>query len=113
MKDLYYYTKVETMRYILCDANIFATNIRYMNDSEEYANGLKELRKIYESHSEGIRIPFEKITEELEKDIPIYSISFSAARDLLSQWSMYAGESGVSIKMQFEENERYKVFAYS
>lgn len=99
------------MRYILCDANIFATNIRYMNDSEEYANGLKELRKIYENHSEGIRIPLEKITEELEKDIPIYSISFSAARDLLSQWSMYAGESGVSIKMQFEENERYKVFA--
>lgn len=43
MKDLYYYTKVETMRYILCDANIFATNIRYMNDSEEYANGLKRI----------------------------------------------------------------------
>lgn len=97
------------MRYILEDANIFATNIKYMNDSEEYANGLKELRKIYESHSEGKKIPFSKIEAELEKDIPIYSISFSGARDLLSQWSMYAGESGVSIKMQFDGSEKYKV----
>lgn len=98
------------MRYILKDANIFATNIKYMNDSEEYANGLKELRKIYEDHFGDKRISYEKIRAELEKDIPIYSISFSGARDLLSQWSMYAGESGVSIKMQFEENEKYEVF---
>ena len=91
------------------NANIFATNIKYMNDSEEYANGLKELCKIYESHSDGKLVSSEKIEAELEKDIPIYSISFSGARDLLSQWSMYAGESGVSIKMRFDGSERYKV----
>ena len=92
------------------NANIFATNIKYMNDSEEYANGLKELYKIYESHSDGKLVSSEKIEAELEKDIPIYSISFSGARDLLSQWSMYAGESGVSIKMQFDGTEKYKVY---
>lgn len=108
--NLYYYTRVETMRYILMNANIFATNIKYMNDSEEYANGLKELYKIYESHSDGKLVSSEKIEAELEKDIPIYSISFSGARDLLSQWSMYAGESGVSIKMQFDGTEKYKVY---
>lgn len=75
--NLYYYTRVETMRYILMNANIFATNIKYMNDSEEYANGLKELYKIYESHSDGKLVSSEKIEAELEKDIPIYSISFS------------------------------------
>lgn len=78
--NLYYYTRVETMRYILMNANIFATNIKYMNDSEEYANGLKELYKIYESHSDGKLVSSEKIEAELEKDIPIYSISFRGKR---------------------------------
>lgn len=99
------------MRYILENANIFATNIKYMNDSEEYANGINELNNIYKSKMEKREIPREKIDAELEKDVPIYSISFSGARDLLSQWSMYAGESGVSIRMQFDKNEKYKVVA--
>ena len=41
--ELYYYTSTDTMRYILEKGDIFATNIRYMNDSEEYTNGLEEL----------------------------------------------------------------------
>lgn len=41
---LYYYTSTDTMRYILGSGDIYATNIRYMNDSEEYTNGLNEIK---------------------------------------------------------------------
>lgn len=42
--NLYYYTSTDTMRYILGNGDIYATNIRYMNDSEEYTNGLNEIK---------------------------------------------------------------------
>ena len=116
---LYYYTNVETMRNILCQANIYATNLLYMNDSEEYANGLKELsiilNKRYENQVNSmsdsrILIDEKKLQKELEKEVSVYSISFSEARDLLSQWSMYAGESGVSLKLEFANDETYMTY---
>lgn len=122
---LYYYTNVETMRCILKGADIYATNLQYMNDSEEYANGLKELRVIFNKNYElwkkqqlenqiesdkSILIDEEKLQKELEREVSVYSISFSESRDLLSQWSMYAGESGVSLKLKFENNETYMTY---
>ena len=47
MDLLYYYTTSETMKYILTQGDIFATHISYLNDSEEYINGLRELREIF------------------------------------------------------------------
>ena len=44
--ELFYYTSTDTMSKILMNGNIYATNIRYMNDSEEYINGLKEIYKL-------------------------------------------------------------------
>ena len=44
--ELYYYTTTDTLRFILEKGDIYATNIRYMNDSEEYFNGLKELHRL-------------------------------------------------------------------
>ncbi len=106
----YYYTNVETMRYILQDANIYATNLGYMNDAEEYANGVRELRDIFNGRKGKELITKEMLREVLEKEITSYSISFSEARDLLSQWSMYAGESGVSLKMCFSGAEKYLAY---
>lgn len=45
-KELYYYTSTDTMRFILTKGDIFATNLKYMNDGEEYTNGLTELRAV-------------------------------------------------------------------
>ena len=42
MDLLYYYTTSETMKYILTQGDIFATHISYLNDSEEYNNGLRK-----------------------------------------------------------------------
>lgn len=107
--DLYYYTNIGAMCCILQKSNIYATNLKYMNDSEEYANGLKELRTIFKEKGD-VSITQERLQEELEQDVATYSISFSTKRDLLSQWSMYAGESGISFKMVFSGNERYKAY---
>lgn len=108
--DLYYYTNVETMRCILQNANIYATNLRYMNDAEEYANGVKELREIFNEKREKVLITEEMLHGILENEVTSYSISFSEADDLLSQWSMYAGESGISLRMRFTGDEKYRVY---
>jgi len=112
MDLLYYYTTSETMKYILTQGDIFATHISYLNDSEEYINGLRELREIFGSNDLGggetslFRADY--AYEEALKKIPqIYSISFSKEADLLSQWYMYARESGVRLGMQFSEKKQY------
>ena len=72
---LYYYTSVETMRFILENANIYATNLKYMNDAEEYSNGLKELRYVI---NQEFGKNTELITEEdLEKSIRMEPDSYS------------------------------------
>lgn len=117
--ELYYYTTTDTLRFILEKGDIYATNIRYMNDSEEYFNGLKELYRLI--NNEGIvkkwlaeknpdNLTYEMLrsafTEEAlrsnTENAEFYSISFCQKNDLLSQWVIYARESGVSIKMNFE-----------
>lgn len=110
-KELYYYTTSDTMRYILTKGDIYATNLKYMNDGEEYTNGLTELKTVLNKKYEGrAKIRQEDFEEEINQQPKIYSISFSRERDLLSQWSMYAKESGISIRMDFsgdKVNEEY------
>lgn len=124
--DLYYYTSTDTMRYVLTQGDIFATNIRYMNDSEEYINGLREVYQLSQKESfleawikekgydesllKGMQTIFSKKNfEENKRNMEYYSISFCKENDLLSQWAIYAKESGVSIKMNFAD-EKYKFF---
>lgn len=119
--ELYYYTSTDTMRFILEKGDIFATNIRYMNDSEEYTNGLKELKKLadneelvgqwlerYKRKDISVKNIKEIFTDENlnlnMQNMEYYSISFCGTNDLLSQWAIYAKEAGVSIKMNFEKN---------
>ena len=103
--SLYYYTTTETMSFILKKGDIFATNISYLNDSEEYINGLKELRELlcgdkadrYVQSAQNHLAEADAYREALKKAHDIYSISFSQEKDLLSQWYMYAKESGVPV----------------
>ncbi len=119
--ELFYYTSTDTMNKILTNGNIYATNIRYMNDSEEYINGMEEIYKLAQNTGlvkkwmqernidKGIMRNIQKLfTEDNLKEsmqkMEYYSISFCKKNDLLSQWAIYAKESGVSIKMNFEDN---------
>lgn len=109
--DLYYYTTAETMRFILNDKNIYATNMLYMNDSQEFVNGLREVRNLLlQKESNYQEAAKKKLTQELyekylNSPVDSFSISFTTASDLLSQWAMYAKESGVSLKMEFKPTE--------
>lgn len=124
--ELFYYTTTDTMRFILRQGDIFATNIRYMNDSEEYINGLNEIYQLSQKTSllkkwiseraldndllQTIQNTFSvENLEENKQNMEYYSISFCKKNDLLSQWAIYAKESGVSIKMDFEKDS-YKFF---
>lgn len=120
---MYYYTSTDTMCKILQNGNMFATNLNYMNDAQEYVNGLKEIRKlclnedfvrsIYPEDTDGgitdrmIEALRNEMTEEklgeYMKTNTKYSISFCKDGDLLSQWTTYARESGVSIEMFFDK----------
>lgn len=121
--DLFYYTTTDTMSHILTGGNIYATNIRYMNDAEEYLNGLNEIYNLFKrvdiikawmtrsNVSENLLETLDNTYSERnlidnKKYMEYYSISFCKKNDLLSQWAIYARESGVSIKMKFEK-ERY------
>ena len=121
--ELYYYTTTETMRDIITTGNIYATNVGYLNDSDEYINGLREIRSLLDAAGEfgfsklesdaknlATQAAYQKIKAQASD---IYSISFSRASDLLSQWHMYAKESGVQIKMRFDDSEEYKYFSQS
>lgn len=112
--DLYYYTTAETMRFILTNGDIFATHISYLNDSEEYINGLRELRSLLRSGDDvtnsykaaSDRQLNDEAYRDAIKNVPqIYSISFSKEPDLLSQWYMYAKESGIRLKMSFTQEK--------
>lgn len=111
--ELFYYTTTETMRYVVTKGDIYATNVRYLNDSEEYINGLREIKKLYDIVDKSERNELAELAEKQEYEkikedaSDIYSISFSKASDLLSQWHMYAKESGVQIKMNFDEKKEY------
>ncbi|MCI8496205.1 MAG: hypothetical protein HFI74_11100 [Lachnospiraceae bacterium] len=115
--ELYYYTTTETMKLIIEGGNIHATNVGYLNDSDEYINGLREIKGLLEKANQfdfsnlqdmakslGIG---EKYPQFKAESSNIYSISFSKAEDLLSQWHMYSRESGVQIKMVFDEQKKY------
>ena len=57
---LYYYTSTDTMRYILGSGDIYATNIRYMNDSE-LANYLKVSRRTLQEYRNNGILPYYQI----------------------------------------------------
>lgn len=99
---LYYYTRTQTMHSILTSGMFWATNILYMNDSEEYVNGLREIRDILTRYR-NLDFRDVQVLDELihTPDPHIFTISFCTNGDLLSQWCVYARESGVNLELDF------------
>lgn len=78
------------------DCTMRASHIRFMNDSQEYLEGVQWLRK-------NQRI----VCNDLDDDI--YSISFCGNEDLLSQWKWYGKNSGIAITFDMT-NIKYKYY---
>ena len=122
MESMYYYTSSDTMSKILQNGSIWATNLNYMNDTREYANGFEEIKRILLdqllmekwitaqdkvdiNHYKKVNIE-DILTEQGKRSYlesaSRFTISFYKQKDLLSQWTTYAKESGVCLEMQFD-----------
>lgn len=130
MQKLYYYTTTDTMSKILQNGNIWATNLDYMNDSREYLNGINEIRDLVtKSHitanwfeskqkqKEYEECPLQEIFseqngKERQNMSTRYTVSFCRQKDLLSQWTTYAKESGVCLEMVFEPDKANEYLLY-
>ena len=80
-----------------------ASHLRFLNDSQEYLNGLDWLnRKMQEECVQGFK-------DECRDNM--YSISFCGNDDLLSQWKWYGKDSGIAISFDMS-NIQYKYYDY-
>lgn len=84
--------KIDMNSFQKCE--LLASNIRFLNDTQEYLEGKEVLKKIIEKEESR-----ETIEKAMEKGVgeDIYTVSFCQNGDLLSQWQYYAKSSGIAI----------------
>jgi len=104
-QKLYHYTSTEAFRCIIEFRTLWASDIFYLNDQQEIVHAIDLLQMTCKSLAKDknrIEITFlEKLVNELEfhkKDQPhIFTASFSASRDQLSQWRAYSQSGGYAL----------------
>ncbi|MCL2079054.1 MAG: DUF2971 domain-containing protein [Oscillospiraceae bacterium] len=133
--NLYHFTKVDVLQKIIDDHQFYAFHVKYSNDHQEFDNGYskiyRELKKLPKLLSEqpSIKPEFQNVIQKIISEIPskpystnfmqysyfdskrhksspeIYFVCFTKNKESLSQWEMYAKETGVSIEFDFEGYE--------
>ena len=98
---LYHYTSGSGLIGILESHSIWATNIRFLNDSTEYNFALRLARSVIQDRVEKSSNKFELalntvLQERLTTDPPaeVYVSSFTEKPDQLSQWRAYCPPAG-------------------
>ncbi|MDY6790526.1 MAG: DUF2971 domain-containing protein [Thermodesulfobacteriota bacterium] len=102
---LYHYTSTEAFRCIVEHKKIWATDAFYMNDNQEILHALnlfqETCRSLAKSKVDHELAFLEKLLGELnfqKTDQPhIFTVSFSASRDQLSQWRAYTRNGGYAL----------------
>jgi hypothetical protein len=108
---LYHYTSAEGLLGIIRSGNLWATHIRYLNDSQEFIDSLRHLKSFIEEFDEELHGHLDKFLRSAVHLFSVnpgaYVLSFtddSAARtndapgDRLSQWRAYcSGGNGFSL----------------
>ncbi len=111
---VYHYTDISGFRGIIQNQEFWMSNINFMNDKEEFLNGILICREIVNALLSGISfLPEEDISKKYLNEIhkvlaenkiaekishkDIYAMSFCKEGDLLSQWRGYGKENGISI----------------
>ena len=125
---LYHYTTFDGLIGIVRSDSLFATHIRYMNDSKEYLDAVERLDVVSEAYEDAFRwmmgtnenVPnaMEEIMHDgltfLVKKLGFYIISFTDDEnknvlprplpgDRLSQWRAYT-KSGLGVSLGFDYN---------
>lgn len=105
-RHLYHYTGVGGFLGMLKTKNLWFTHINFLNDSQEYAYALEVLEEVLEEYDKvGMHIHYLRSTiKQLLESVPqVYTFSFSAAEDLLSQWRAYCPDGGYSFSFRNEQ----------
>ena len=90
--------------------SMLASNIRFMNDSKEYEEGVEFYNNLSKTIDEKIKHFFDA-NSSIPINDNIYLISFCGNGDLLSQWKWYGKNSGVSIKFNIDKIA-YRTYEY-
>lgn len=117
---LYHYTSLLGLKGIVENGKIWATNILYLNDSEEFFNAMEAFNSVFDTmwdtpeeidslnESEqdflsSLSHRIEDIFEDNEDGFKVFVSSFSENADKLSQWRGYCPSgSGICIGFDFE-----------
>ncbi|MBB2905816.1 hypothetical protein FHR76_002198 [Rhizobium sp. RAS22] len=115
-KPVTHYTSLEGFRSIIANDQLWASNIRFLNDKREMEFGLNEAVKFLENQEKQI----EKFTSAhgvlrtakrsiQSKGIPsAFACCFCTSKDSLSQWRGYTnGGQGVAITFEVGDLERH------
>ncbi|HCR1838985.1 DUF2971 domain-containing protein [Enterobacter kobei] len=118
--SIYHYTDLHGLKGIVEGNALWATNINFLNDKNEYIHGFKCFRNTIEYLDEEINgVPVKQLLKQaIENHMDIhenpdnfkskhvYSISFCREFDQLSQWRGYGNSQGVCL--EFDEGELVK-----
>ncbi len=106
---IYHYTSLNGLLGIIKEKSIWASDIRYLNDSKEFSYTIELVSKLL---NKKIDEDYSDLAEALilldpSKIAPIYVASFSAIPDQLSQWRGYCPKvGGIMIGFDVDEIER-------
>lgn len=109
---LYHYTTIEGLVGILSNQSLRASNIAFMNDSKEYEYGISiflnciEQKKLCDTISTSQNNILDSLKKQLQHSYAkaIFSISYCASEDQLSQWRGYGNEDG-AVCIEFHAKE--------
>lgn len=97
-KLIYHYTSLGSLKSIIESETLWATNIRFLNDTEEYTHALKifnnSIEKIQGRDSPEIALPIKDLVNQakslnFDSQQDHFAISFAKNGDQLSQWRAY------------------------
>ncbi|MET6533099.1 DUF2971 domain-containing protein [Citrobacter freundii] len=115
---IYHYTDLNGFKGIVESNSLWATNIYFLNDREEFHHGYKcflnALDYVDDNYVlDGVKEQVQSMLSHFMKHqgMHIYSISFCSVADQLSQWRGYGKNQGICI--EFEEDELSNVLNYS
>ena len=102
---LYHYTKLDTLWKILDSDSLYARNIRFSNDTNEFLLGQDIIEKFIKQCLDLTDCSRIEIIEDIKRNpIMNFMVCFCKNGDLLSQWRGYA-RGGVSLGFDFNEGE--------
>jgi hypothetical protein len=93
---LYHYTSQSGLRGIIENQCIWATDVRYLNDSTEFSYAIKLASKLLKEKGIDDENDLSEVISLLTSSEPgpVFAASFSTASDQLSQWRGYCPDTG-------------------